>query len=256
MKKLVKTKVTDIRGKEFIQSVWTLKDVIARYFKIQVKDYVDYVRNNPQMFVTVQEFKKSFKKVSDENYNEIVTEIVDVTVWAHIQGQNFTEQSVQKEIDIGLTFNINNDRAKEWAANNAWLLIRGIDQTTQEEISNIISDSIDKALSLDETAKIIDEKFAQYSEYRASLIANMEIATAFAEGKDSQFSHYQKYFQIEGYKSNYDQGDGNVRPEHRENTLEGWIPYNQKFAATDTLREPHDFNCRCVTRNRLTKPAE
>lgn len=254
MKTLKKTS-TDIRWKAFITSVGKYQKVIAIYFSKQVQDYIDYIENNPQMFSWIKEVTlEKFKKISDEDMDGMIDDIIEFTMEAFIQWQNFTEKDIQKDITTWVSFDIDNTDAKDWAKVNAGLLIRWINETTQEEIANLIEKAIEEGLSMFEVSQRIKDKFQQYTEYRASLIANMEISTAFAEGKKIQLEKYQNYFNTTWYKRNQDQWDSAVRSDHADNTEEWWIPADQLFKATQTLHEPHSFNCRCVVSYRLTKP--
>jgi hypothetical protein len=106
-------------------------------------------------------------------------------------------------------------------------------------MAELIVKAIDQGLTAKETTAKIYEKFGQYNEYRAALIANMEVSTAFAVGKDAQFQKYEQEFDVKGWKRNVDQGDGSVREDHAANSDEGWIPRDQLFAATQTMYEPH-----------------
>lgn len=250
MKNLKKTTTADLRWKEYIKvfakAIW----VFAKYFDKQVQDYIDYIENNPQMFSSIQELKK----MTTEDLNNSIDDIIKVLVEWHIAWQKFAEKDIQKEITVWISFDITDENALEWANDNVWKLISWINETTQEEIMLLITNAIQDWKTIKETSALIKEKFTQYSEYRASLIATMEISNSFAEWRSTQFNKYEKYFWSEWFKRSQTQWDDKVRLEHVANQEEGRIPANQLFKATWTLHEPHWFNCRCVVAYRLTKP--
>lgn len=75
----------------------------------------------------------------------------------------------------------------------------------------------------------ITEKFSQYSEYRANLIAVMETGMAYEQGKKQQYQEYANKFGVTGYKKSFTQGDSRVRPTHQENAAAGWIRATEMF---------------------------
>ena len=265
MKKINKS--WDLRGKEFTSTVAAFKKVATKYFELQIQDYLSYIDWNPQLFIGVSENSENeihqvevlldkMKKISAEELETIVEEFVNVHVTWYVAGQNFSEKKAQSEIPVWVSFDIDNSEAISWAKVHAWEMIRYIDETTQKEISKIISDSIENWNSVDLLKTKIYTKFWKYNETRAALIAQQEISIAFAQGKRIQYEKYSNYFNTVWWKRNMDQWDSAVRDSHEENTLEGWIPADQAFKATQTQDEPHWFYCRCYVDRRLTNPDE
>lgn len=252
MKKLKKSISSDIRGKEYIKILANAVNVFAKYFDKQVQDYIDYIEQNPQMFITVQKMKK----MSNEDLNIMEDEIVLNLSLAFLSWNEFQDLETQKELTVWVSFDLDNKYAIDWWKENTGKLIKWINETTQEEIQKVISDALENGKTSKETIQLIKDKFLQYSQYRASLIANMEVSNAFAQWRKIQFWKYQKYFSSEWWKRSQTQWDDTVRATHVANQAEWRIPANQEFKATQTLCEPHWFNCRCVVAYRLTKPSD
>ena len=253
--KKIKTS-SEIRGKEFTKAIWEFQKVTIKYFNLQIQDFLDYIDGNPQLFFEVIDFSKiqKFNKISNEDLDEVLNDFISIHVTWYITGQKFTDKSIKSDIIIWVNFDIDNTEAIEWAKVHAWEMIKYIDESTQEQISGIITKSIENWDSIETLKNKIYTKFWKYNETRSALIAQQEISIAFAQWKKRQFQKYSDYYNTVGYKRNIDQGDSAVRWTHADNTAEWWIAADQEFKATGTQEDPHDFNCRCVVEYRLTDP--
>nr|DAU58309.1 MAG TPA: hypothetical protein [Caudoviricetes sp.] len=80
---------------------------------------------------------------------------------------------------------MNNQTAKDWAAQHAGELITGVNETTKKEISALLNKAINNGLSKKELADQLQTSFA-FSRYRANMIANNEIGTAYIQGTIAQ----------------------------------------------------------------------
>ena len=132
--------------------------------------------------------------------------------------------------------------------------MKQVNDTTKDEVRTLFSKAWEENWSVSDISSAIEEKFTQFSKYRASLIATMEVANAYEVGKKDQFALYQNYYHFDGFKRSQTQHDSGVRYTHALNEIEGWIPEKQLFSGTETDHAPHGFNCRCVTLRSLLPP--
>ena len=146
--------------------------------------------------------------------------------------------------------------ADNYAKSRAGELMHAVTDTTKKEVRALFNEGWTNNWTQEEMSRAIKEKFSNFSEYRAALIAQMETANAYEEGKLSQFRGFERQLGLTGWKRSQTQHDSAVRESHRANEAEGWIPSDQKFKATDTMRAPHGFRCRCVTSFTLFPPDE
>ncbi len=197
----------EMRGKKYAKLFRKFVKLWAGYFDRQVDEYIAYVDNNPQMFITVQ--KDSASDFEDEN----VKQLADL----YVLGMELQEIDVQEQLSIGLSFDIENKEAIEWARTRVGELISGVNETTKKEIQKIIESALLEQKSMKEIKDEIYRKFIQYSSYRANLIAVMETGNAFEQGKKVQFGKYADKFGITGYKRSKTQGDDRVRQTHKQN---------------------------------------
>jgi hypothetical protein len=80
------------------------------------------------------------------------------------------------------------DRASEWALPYAGQLITNIDATTRDTINALVSDTMaNPDASLDDLASAITANFADFSDYRAEMIARTETSIAAANGDVAGF---------------------------------------------------------------------
>lgn len=134
--------------------------------------------------------------------------------------------------------------------------MHAVTDTTKKEVRALFNEGWTNNWTQEEMTRAIKDKFSNFSEYRAALIAQMETANAYEEGKLQQFRGFERQLGLTGWKRSQTQHDSAVRESHRANEAEGWIPSDQKFKATDTMRAPHGFRCRCVTSFALFPPDE
>lgn len=164
---------------------------------------------------------------------------------AYRLGMEWQDAAVKEQLAVGLSFDIRDEDALSWARTKVGELIKGVDATTSEEIRKIVEDALKERKTMKEVKEAIREKFLQYSAYRSSLIAVMELGNSYEQGKKAQFSRYADRFGVDGFKRSFTQGDSSVRPTHKQNADAGWIPASRLFPGTNTDTAPHGFNCRC-----------
>ncbi len=233
------------RGSEYVKVFDRFVKIWIKRFEAQVETYIAYVDDNPQMFVEI-------RKEDEYGFDE---ELTDEIFAAYSLGLTAGEIDIQEQLTIGLSMDIVNEDSVKWAQQRVGELIKGVDETTQKEIQAIIESALTEGKSMKDIKEEIYAKFLQYTEYRANLIAVMEMGNAFEQGKKAQFGRYQNHFGIVGYKRSFTQGDSNVRPEHTTNARAGWIRANELFPGTLTDTAPHGFNCRCNVQYSLYDPS-
>lgn len=140
-----------------------------------------------------------------------------------------------------------------------YLRVRGLTQvarireTTRETLRRILAQAADEGWSYDRTAKAIRERYKHFSKERARNIAVFELGDAYEHGnmlvaRDLQAGG------LEMEKQWLSVGDTNVRPDHRANQGQGWIPLDDAFQ-NGSERPPTDPRCRCTLLLRR-KPSE
>ena len=244
----------EIRGKEFTKVFMAFVDLFSRLFRAQTDIFLEYIDLHSHLFnpdggIIIEKTDEFGNITPDDTFMESLGEML---VNAHMIGQDGTNTEVGGQ--VGATMEVNNAFATSYAKNRAWELMSGVDDTTKQSVRDIFSKAWAENWQVSEIKDKIIEQFSQFSKYRASLIATMEVANAYEVGKKDQFAQYQDRFMMEGFKRSQTQHDGNVRFSHNMNEIDGWIPERTLFSGTETDHAPHGFNCRCVTLRRLVKP--
>lgn len=242
----------DIRGKNFIKAMTKLSNLMDDYWEIWLKKVLKDLDNR-----LLKDKLDDFQSLFDEfeiNLEEILS-------YSYILGMKFSDKDIKRQIDgklfIDVSFDINDDYAKNYVQQRIWFLIKWIDETTRKEVESIISNWVKNSLSRKEIAEDISTKFSQFKTYRSILIAQMEVTNAFSEWKEKQFQKYVDQFWVPGWKSVKTQWDDKVRPEHSKNEKAWWINFNLEFpwdTKLNKMKEPFDFNCRCVTKYSMFNP--
>lgn len=248
------TKVqAELRGKEFTKVYLAFVNLFAWLFQEQAKFFIAYAENNPQLFSEnglIIEKSDEFGDMTPEE--EFMNTLGSYLVNAHMIGQGATNKEVQAQVTV--LMELKNTYAEAYAQNRAGELMRAVNDTTKTEVRSLFDTAFKENWTIKDISSAIEEQFSQFSKYRANLIATMEVANAYEVGKKEQFSSYQAYFWVTGYKRSQTQHDSAVRPSHNRNEIDGWIPETTPFSGTGTDHAPHDFNCRCVTLRRMSAP--
>ena len=148
------------------------------------------------------------------------------------------------ELGIESSFTLEHPAAVAYLEQHGVERMRRIWQTTRETLKRMLSQAADEGWSYDRTAKAIRERYKHFSRQRAKNIAVFELGDAYEHGnllvaKDLQDGG------LEMQKSWLTVGDHRVRPDHRGNQAEGWIPLDTSFA-DGSDRPPTDPGCRCT----------
>lgn len=244
----------EIRGKEFTKVFVAFVNLFAWLFQNQTKIFLDYIDNNPQLFTGSdgQIIQKSDEFGDMMPGDDFMDEVNSLLVKAHMIGQDGTNKEVTGQVDIMME--VKNLWAELYAKEQAWELMSRVNDTTKQEVRDLFSKAWTENWTVKEIKDAITEQFSQFSQYRASLIATMEVGNAYEVWKKDQFASYQARFGIQWYKRSQTQHDSRVRASHNMNEIDGWIAEGATFSGTHTDHAPHEFNCRCVTLRRLLPP--
>ncbi len=153
---------------------------------------------------------------------------------------------------VKFTFDPSNDAAKKALQKYGASRIKGITDTTMEQIKTVLTQAFEEGVSISETSQRIDEKFAQIESGRAETIARTETLSAVSIGRQEKREDFQKEFpDAQLQKMWVSAQDDRVRDSHQE--LDGTVvDADAEFKAG--LRFPRDpngaaeevINCRCT----------
>jgi hypothetical protein len=153
-----------------------------------------------------------------------------------------------------------NESAVEWAREHVAELLSAagetnetLIETTRDLVRNIIANGLEENVGgADVIADRIEESLA-FSEYRAEMIANTEIAFANAAGKKAGWDAAAATTNLPMVKQWFISEDEGVCDECEGNAAQDEIPYDESFESGDDM-EPAHPNCRCVTTARIVEP--
>lgn len=160
-------------------------------------------------------------------------------------------KAIQEDLGITAAFDLKNPRAVAYLDAHGAELVKGIDDTTRDELRTLISDMTANGESYDAVAKAIQEKFdgfadgrpQQHIESRAHMVAVTEMGNAYAAGNKAVADDLADGgLVIE--KSWQTMGDDRVSDECLANEAQGWIPNEQAFSSGDDVPLAHP-GCRC-----------
>jgi hypothetical protein len=134
-----------------------------------------------------------------------------------------------------------NDRAVDWAEENAADLVTGIEDATRDMLRSTIASGLADGMTAEEIASSIEDGYA-FGEERSQLIAETEIASANSEGA------------LAGYEEAANEGISvkkswlildDACDDCQENADAGAIDLDEMFPTGDDAPPAHP-NCRCV----------
>lgn len=257
----------DIRWKKFLKLFAQVQRLFRAFFREQADALADAVaaRYKPR-YESVPVEKSGFLEgilelFADDPKFRLILEKILVEIFDEGADDEYKEkiEEVRENVkggEISGSLALPSYEADNYAKNRAAELMHAVTDTTKKEVRALFNEGWTNNWTQEEMTRAIKEKFSNFSEYRAALIAQMETANAYEEGKLSQFRGFERQLGLTGWKRSQTQHDSVVRESHRANEAEGWIPSDQKFKATDTMRAPHGFRCRCVTSFALFPPDE
>lgn len=241
--KILKAQINELyanRSQDFINLYLDFVSFFNDFFKNQAQEYINNLEQIKKTQSSLDDLEKLFAKVFSlwmKEWEE-ETALDLLRIWV-------------KPLELDL---LDNSFEVQYAKENAWKLIKWINETTQKEMAKLISDWIEKSLPINEIGKSIKEKFSSYSLYRSTLIANQEVSMAYEQGKKRNFEAMSKNMGVTWFKRSVTQHDDWVRETHKINEKDWWITANKVFSWTWTDTAPHWIWCRCYVTRSLTNP--
>ena len=158
-----------------------------------------------------------------------------------------TAEEAMAQVGVGAVdddlFEQINDRAVEWAKDNAAELVTGVSETTRDDIREAISDGLADGLDVGEIADGLAE-IGSFDDDRADLIAETEVARANSQGA------------LDGYRQAGEAGvhvmkewliaSENVCDDCQDASDQGPIELDEVFDSVDEDAPPGHPNCRCA----------
>lgn len=211
-----------------------------------------------------QAFLKRFAKLST-TFPAAIREVAEVIPWEPLFDESslstlqaftkpleeFTARSLLSGITAAIadltlesSFTLKHPAAVDYLKQRGTERMTQINDTTRERLRSILEQAAEEGWSYNKTAKAIQAQYKTFSRQRAKNIAVFELGDAYEHGnmlvaKDLQSGG------LEMQKSWLSVGDDRVRPDHRANQGQGWIPLDETFQ-DGSDRPPSDPRCRCT----------
>jgi SPP1 gp7 family putative phage head morphogenesis protein len=148
--------------------------------------------------------------------------------------------AAQLQVSITLSTGQTNPFIDEYLKTETAARVRGINQTTRNNLRFTLEEGIRGNESMDQLKTRVEGVFSEAKGYRAGLIANNEVINAYANDQALRIMFEQGAISHSQWLTAQ---DDRVRPEHA--ALHGVVvPYDQPFPGN---KEPgEDINCRCT----------
>lgn len=168
---------------------------------------------------------------------------------------------LNRDLDVDIDFALVEQRAVQYAREQAAQKITGILETTKADVQDVLTQAVSEGWSINRTA---DELSALYSDFeisRSITIARTEIAAAMNWGKHEAAAAAQTELGMQLEKRWSAVRDGRTRPTHAAITAD-WIKFGDTFNVGGySAMRPYDgnlpasetINCRCVLLTREAK---
>lgn len=247
---LLKEKTKELlqnKSENYVKVFFDFLEETRKYFKKQSFFYINSLSKYPELKKSADEdflkkikplFEKIFKLWKEEELKRLNQNLEKYWYFDYI-----------KKDDIFL----NNLEAVKYAEQRAWEFIDWINETTQKQVSAIISTWIRESKDITTIASEINNVFLNYGLYRATLIAQQETAMAYSAATRKMVDSFAEDLWVDGWKRAITQKDSNVRDSHRENEAEWRIPKKQVFW-TGHDNVPFGYFCRCDVSYSLVNP--
>ena len=250
MEEETKFQVYDLGGEELLVPHSELREVFEELRELQYKRAWNYVEELPEFKIT----KLSQEEISQLGEEELAKYTLKAeTTLSKAYSIGMVQQDKVGGV-FGLSFAIDNQHAKDRATQHAGEMISGINETTKKEINGLLNQAFNNQLSKKELLEKLQTSFA-FSKYRANMIANNEVGTAYIQWTVKQHQELMKRTGIEGRKYRQTSNDSKVSDLCMDNQNQDWIPFNQDFFSGHFCPLGH-VNCRCKLRVRPFKPWE
>lgn len=159
------------------------------------------------------------------------------------------------ELGSTLDFSLEHPRAVEYLQQRGAERVTQINETTRRYLRTILTQAAAEGWSYDRVARAIRERYAEFAgpplrvrprhiRSRAHAVAVFELGDAYEHGNMLVARELQAAGLVME-KAWLTVGDDRVRPEHRANQEQGWIPLDQTFSSGHQ-RPPTDPGCRCT----------
>jgi len=212
---------------------------IAKILKGQQRDFIAYLTINKKWVFNIVRF---FVDTIKRNIPEYLQWVLPKVMKQAVKDQPLT--------DYNLRFDIETSPASKYLRDvmiNQLSNYKGsITHTTIMELTNIVTEGIDKWLSYTEIGtKIKKTNPFVFSRARANMIAVNEVWRAYGYANYLPAVKLQEdWFKV--VKHRHTSGDLKVRATHRQNESDGRISLDARFSWTGDIYAPsHDINCRC-----------
>lgn len=150
--------------------------------------------------------------------------------------------AAQLQVDITLTAGETNPIIQDYGPQQLADRVKGINQTTRNQLSATLLEGINANESLDQLQQRIEAVFAEAKGYRARLIANNEVINAYAYANHRTLEVLYQQGVIT-HRMWWTAEDDRVRPAHQD--LHGKIVrFEEKFPGD--IEPGEEVNCRCV----------
>jgi hypothetical protein len=148
------------------------------------------------------------------------------------------------DLSIEGSFGLEHPAAVDYLRRRGAERVTQITDTTRSRLRTLLGQAADEGWSYDRTAREIRKQYAGFSATRARNIAVFELGDAYEHGnvlvardlQDGGLAMEKSWLTV---------GDDRVRPDHRANQGQGWIPLDDAFGSGDD-RPPADPGCRCT----------
>lgn len=233
---------TRLAGKE-----QKLAGELTRLFKRQGAFVVRRLKTHQSVFSEAFT-DNQIKGLLNNGLSQAMVKAIEASVkWSYVAGAD----DLLADIKMDISFSLDNPRAVAYIKDYGANLIKGIDETTRNDIKSIVTKAIDEGSSYIAVAKEIKTLFDGYSDHRTQLIAVTELGNGYQAGS---FAAVQEATDtgLTFEKSWLTSNDDRVTDGCRINQSEGWIDQDKAFTSghMHPLRFP---GCRCVCQYRRKK---
>lgn len=185
-----------------------------------------------------------WEKAFDVTANQTLADFLDPIVSAVEASMQAATDATVADLKLDTSFDLKNPRAVKYVKSRGAENVKGINETTKDQLKTLIAKAVEDSKSYTEITALIRQAFADFSLYRARLIAVTEVGNGYEAGNRMLIDDV-----IDGglemEKSWLTVGDENVDQECADNEAQGWIPVDQAFGSGHDQPLAHP-NCRCT----------
>lgn len=189
-------------------------------------------------------WEKPFDNAALETLQAFVQPLDEFTARSLLSGMT----AAIADLSVETSFTLEHPAAVDYLRDHGLEQAKKITGTTREGLRSLLAQAGEEGWSYDKTAREIRNRYAEFSRTRAKNIAVYELGASYEEGG----LVVARDLQSAGLEMEHAWGtsqDDRVRPEHRANEAEGFIPLEQAFSSGH-LNPPTDPKCRCYSKLR------